>query len=608
MIFRLRTVLTVALPLLFVGQVVGQNVEFKANVPGMVTVEEPFQVSYEVNTKPDDRSFIPPESFGNFKIIAGPSLSHGRSTSIDFNTGNTVTAEKYEFTYVLQASAEGTFNIPSAKVQVKGKTYSSKQVPLEVVSAQAIGSSNPATLAEDDMLVRVIVNKNTVYKGQPIRVVFKLYSRVACEMGQSKFPALNGFWTTDLNFDRTQQRETYNGKVYTTLTLRDVLMIPQQTGQLHIEQFSQDVTAQLITNPINDNSLFDNMFGGLPNIKQVRKTLTAPGVNITVKELPDGAPGSFNGAVGSFQLSGNLSSHSLSANAAGTYTLKISGSGNLSLISPPKLELPGSFEQYSVKTSENFNANASGISGYKQFEYPFIARAEGAYTLDPVNFSYFDPEKGTYVTLSTGSQSMDIHPDASGGGSGPERGIINEATKEEVKILGNDIRYINLGNPHLRRKDNIFFLSPGYLAAVILIIAAFTALFFYLRKYLKNISNLTLIRNKKASKIAMQRLKTADAHLIADDKNGFYEEMLKALWGYMSYKLNIPVANLTKDTVREELLRKGIHEEKISEYIEIISVCESAQYSPQTPGRMDDVYNSAILLLSRLESALKKKK
>ena len=595
-----------------------QKVDFEVGAPGVVAVGEAFRIEFTVNAKPD--GFTPP-AFGGFDVLAGPTTSEG--TSVSIVNGHVSKTVSFTYTYVLQAQNEGLATISAASVQVEGKTYSTQPLTIEVVSGEAMPGQGGASaggadkkadaearsgkLAPDDILLRVTVNRNNVYKGQPVRVAFKLYTRVQLSGIESvKYPAFNGFWAQELNVDGySWQRETLNGKVYDARVVKEVLLYPQQSGTLHIEQSSMTVVAQIVVQSrSHSQSLFDDFFGG-QSVQEVRKNLSAAPLPVTVRDFPAGAPASFNGAVGKFQLNGSLDKQTVTANASDTYLLKLSGSGNLPLIQAPKPELPASFESYgNGKSTESLSHNASGISGYKQFEFPFIPRAEGNYSIPPVEFSYFDPDAAKYVTLTTPPFGVEVLPDSTGGSSGG--GIVSGIGREDLKILDSDIRFIRLGDSGLSRKGSLLFGSAAYFGMLAVLLALFVAVYLYLKKHLRDLQNVTLVRNRKASKVALQRLRAAHDHMAAREEKQFYEEMLRALWGYMSDKLNIPVANLTKDNIREELLRRDISAELANHYIGIISDCEYAQYSPSASVQMTELYGEAVRMLSKFESLIKK--
>ena len=295
----------------------------------------------------------------------------------------------------------------------------------------------------------------------------------------------------------------------------------------------------------------------------------------------------------------------IAANSGATCTVKISGTGNLTFVQAPKLNLPGTFEQYNVKTTESINTSADGISGYRQFEYPFIARAEGTYDIAPIEFSYFDPARMQYVTLSSRPLTLEVTPDTRGGSGAvvlQGRGM----SKEEVKLLGQDIRFIKLGGAQLRERRVPFLFSGAYWGLLAVILLGFGALYVALRKRIRESQNLALLRGRRANKVAVQRFRTARRYMEEQNLHAFYEEMLRALWGYMGDKFNIPVANLTKESVREELHKRGVAAEDAQRFTAIITQCDEAQYSPAASARMSDVYSEGVDLISRIEAVIKR--
>lgn len=606
--------ISMIVPLLLLAASVtfAQKVTFEVNAPSVVGADEVFRLEFSLNAKPE--KFTPPAITG-FDVLAGPTTSQGQSISII--NGNMTQTVNFTYTYVLQAQTPGNYTIPSAEVIVDGKSYTTHPYPIEVVkeehSAQQGGAGNqsdrPAQpsnkLAADDMVLRVTADRRSVYKGQPILVTAKLYTRVMASLESFKTPAFNGFWSQELNVENQRpRRETLNGKVYDAIVLRQFLLYPQQAGTLHIEQFDMTLIAQIVTQS-HRQSIFDDFFNGGPEVQEIRKKLTATPIRIEVKEFPSGAPASFNGAVGKFTMESQLPDGSITANSATNYTIKISGTGNLPLIQAPKLNLPNSFEQYNIKTTESLNSTTAGISGYRQFEYPFIARAEGSYSIEPVEFTYFNPDLARYVTLSSKAAEVIVQPDSTGNAT-PARGMVSGMNKEEIKILGQDIRFIKLGKAQLVSRDRIFMASPLYFILMLLIVAAFVFALIWLQKRIRESRNAALVRGKRANKIALQRLRAAAGYMKDEDRRRFFEEMLRALWGYMSDKLNIPVANLTKENVREELLKRGVSDELSARFIEIISECEYAQYSPAVSGQMNEIYQGAVETISKFESVIKR--
>ncbi|MBQ3260928.1 MAG: protein BatD, partial [Alistipes sp.] len=346
-------------------------------------------------------------------------------------------------------------------------------------------------------------------------------------------------------------------------------------------------------------SFFDNTH----DIYNLRRELRSPAVTIDVKPFPAGAPASFTGAVGRYTMEANLSSADIAANSAANIDVKISGLGNIAFLQEPKLQLPTSFELYDVKSTEQIRTTASGSTGFRRFEYPFIARAEGDYTIAPIEFTYFSPESGKYVTLTSEQFAISVAPDAKSGTSSQVVSTI--IGKEDVRLLGNDIRFIKLTRPALHSVAAPFVLSPLYFVALVALLVAAVVAYFVIGKRIKDNRNTALVKGRRANKVAVQRFRAAEKYMKEHNRRAFYEEMLRALWGYLSDRFNIPVADLTKESVREELNRRGATEEA-KDVTAIISQCEEAQYSPVESVAMDQVYGKGIEIVSRIESVAKK--
>jgi hypothetical protein len=421
----------------------------------------------------------------------------------------------------------------------------------------------------------------------------------------SRFPTFNGFWKQELKNDHhTWQSEAYNGKVYNSHILNEFLLFPQQTGTLKIEPFELTVGAQIVTQQASRQSMFDDFFGAMDMVQNVSKTLTSNPMVVDVLDLPTGAPSSFAGAVGKFTLESELPQENITANSGANYMVRIAGRGNLPLIQAPDLQLPTSFEKYNVKTTESLQSSVAGISGYRQFEYPFIARAEGEYTIPAFEFSYFNPQTANYVTLSTREMTIRVAADSLARAAGS--GLVSAISKEDIQILDRDIRFIKLGSSELSSKGDMLMWSPLYFILVAVIVLLAVVLYFPLKRGIVNRSNDTFVRGKRANKVALQRLKKAHEYMKMGNDRGFYDETLRALWGYMSDKLNIPVSNLSKENIREELSKRGFAEEQSSRFINIISECEMAQYSPMASGQMAEIYADSVRLLSKIESLKKR--
>ena len=617
--FFTKISLTALLVLAVFSAYAAEKVTFEANSPLTVAAGEPFRVEFALNAKPDDDTFKAP-SFEGFDVLAGPAISQG--SSVQIVNGSMTKSVSYTYTFVLLPQAAGNVTVGAAEVRVDGTTYRTRPLPVEIVNEgegsraqqQQGGSRRPddahgdaqSQIGKDDILLRAVVSRSSVYKNEPLHVAFKLYTRVPyVNLVPESAPSFNGFWSQDLSDPNGARvgRETYNGKVYETRVLYDYLLYPQQVGTLSIDPVEMTVVAQVVVQSRNA----DPFFGSGREVFNVPRKVQSQRTSVSVKALPAGAPASFSGAVGNFTMDAQFPSERIAANSGATVTVKISGTGNLTFVQAPKLPLPTSFEQYNVKTTESINASSSGISGYRQFEYPFIARAEGTYDLEPVEFTFFDPQRMQYVTLKSKPLTLEITPDTRGGGSGDAvvmqgRGM----SKEEVKLLGQDIRFIKLGGAQLRSERVPFIFSAAYWILLVGILVLFAMIYIALRRQIRESQNVALVRGKRANKVAVQRFRAAKRYMEEQNRHAFYEEMLRALWGYMSDKFNIPVANLTKENVREELHKRGVSSEDSQRFTAIITQCDEAQYSPVESARMGDVYSEGVNLISRIESVIKR--
>lgn len=610
--FIVKTILSALICLgAFSQAVADERVSFDVNVPMIVSVGEPFRVEFSLNAKPDSDSFVPP-SFDGFDVIAGPSISQGHSTQII--NGQMSQSVSYSIIYVLLPNQAGTFRIGKGQIQVKGHSYSTSETAVEVRQGQTGdgGSEQGAErhsaaserradnqIGKDDLLLRLVLSRSTVYKGEPVRACLKLYTRVALAGSEgAKMPTFNGFWSQELETDQGPHRETIKDRVYDAYNIAEYLLYPQESGTLTIDPAQMTVVAQVV---VQSNRGFDPFFGG-QDVYNVRRELKTPKVSITVKELPSGAPASFNGAVGKYTMNSELSSSQITANSAANIVVRISGSGNIGFLSSPKLEVPTSFELYDVKTTDQIKHTISGSTGQKIFEYPFIARAEGEYTLGPIAFSFFDPGTHSYVELTSDQFQVSVSPD--GSASVPTAGLQTGVRKEDVTMLDSDMR-VMLGVTHLHSVAAPFIFSAAYHTLVSLILVLAVSLYFILRRRIRMNRNTALVKGRKANKVAVQRLRSAARYMEDGNSRAFYEEMLKAVWGYLGDRFNIPTATLTKESIREELVRRGA-EVEAQKVIDMISMCEEAQYSPRSAVNMKDVYAQGIDVVSKIESAVKR--
>lgn len=606
-------ILLVVSVLCFVVARADNDTTFEVNTPLIVTVGEPFRVEFVLtNGDPKNDTFEAPD-FAGLDVLAGPTTSTSRSfQSINGKSSSTST---FTITYVVVAQNAGNITLGAAYISSNKKQFATSPTTIEAVKEESRPTTNNDTaaeqgtaiqnqLAQDDILLRLNLPRTTVYKGEPILASLTLYTRAGIAgLEDAKLPSFNGFWSQELPTDNyLPKRQTLNGKVYDSQVIKEYLLYPQQSGEITIEPTTLTAIAQIV---MRSNRNYDPFFGGGSEVYNVKRKLSTGAIKLNVKELPAGAPASFTGAVGSFAMKSKLPPQELKANSAATYEVEISGTGNLTFLQQPTLELPSSFELYNVRSTESIQTTTAGTRGVRRYEYPFIARAEGEYDIAPIEFSYFDPAKEAYVTLKTEALHLNILPDPTAGASQPTQ-IITGSAKESVRQLGSDIRFIKLGNAELYSSAAPFMLSGRYFLLVALILIAFGVAYFILRRRIRDSHNTVLVKTRRANKVAVQRFRQAERYMREGNRHAFYEEMLRALWGYMGDKLNIPVSSLTKENIREELQRRGCPAEDAQRYTDIISRCDEAQYSPTESVQMNDIYREGVGMISHIESIIKR--
>lgn len=583
-------------------------VSFTVDAPTVTPLGEYLRVAFEVDARPDDNSFEAPD-FAGFDILAGPTVATGRQ--VYWNGNQQTVTDSYTYTYVLMPQSKGTHTIGAAHISVGGRRYSTKPLPVEVIDESGAGaaqggrnnSSPEAQVAKDDILLRIKLSSTSVYKGEAVRASIVLYTRTSiAAINNVKLPTFEGFWSQELpSGEDNSSREELNGKVYTTYLLKEYLLYPQQSGALRIEPAELTAVAQVVT---QSNRGFDPFFGG-QEVHNINRKVTTPEIVLNVKPLPEGAPRSFNGAVGQFTMQGSMPPSKISVNSAASIALTISGRGNLKFIDAPTVTMPESFEIYDTKTSDSIKVSAAGTSGTIKYDYPFVARSAGEFRIPPVEFSFFDPTKGQYVTLSTEAVELSVVGDGSVGDTPVDMRPMT-SYGEKMKQLDRDIRFIHTDSGRLRREQRLFMFSPLYFLLTVIIIAAFVITYAVMRQRIRENRNIVQRRIKHANKMAVQRLRMAERYMKQQQRHSFYEEMLKAMWGYISDKFNIPAANLTKETIREELYRRGATASEAESFCEIISRCDEAQYSPSTSNSMEEVYADAMEIISKIESIVKR--
>ena len=589
--------------LLFATIEVWAQVSFVADAPALAEIGRPFRVEFTVDKEPDSNTLKAPD-FEGFEVLAGPSVSTGHS--IQFINGKQSSSYNCTFTYVLLPAKAGTFRIGAASIEVEGKSYTTEPLLIEIIAEKATSDADKQTskspdsrISQDDILLRLKLSEQDLYKGESIRASLVLYTRVGVEQIENlEMPPFDDFWTQELSFDNTPSREEYNGRVYETYKIRELLLSPQRSGEIVIPATTMSVIIQVV---MQNNRHIDPIFGGRQIVHLTRELKTAP-VRINVRDFPTGAPASFNGAVGDFSLRAKFPEASIKANSADQLAITISGEGNLKFITAPRVILPESFELYDTKISDNIQVTASGTSGSITYTYPFVARSAGSFDIEPIEFCYFNPSTGEYHTLATERFHVEILDD----GSAAATNIVGFTDYGgAMRQLDRDIRYIH-DVAKQSRSAQLFILSPLYWLVVVLSVALFIVIYVLLRRRIRLNRNVVARRMKRADKVAVQRLRVAERYMRENNRHAFYEEMLHAMWGYIGDKFNIPVANLTKETIREQLYRRGVSAADVEQFCEIISRLDEAQYAPSTEGDMGSVYADAVDAISKIESIVKR--
>lgn len=599
--------------MLFLGLTsMAEEVRFTMSAPDMVSAGEQFSLTLSLNAEGEDLRM---PDLPNFDILMGPSISQSRSYSVI--NGKMSQSVNFSYTYILRAQSEGTFTIPPASVKSKRETYQSNQVTIKVIKGRqqattqsqqgnsAAGQANngqakTGTVSRDNLFMQYEVDKRNVYKGEMILVSLKLYSRVALSVADQTIPSFEGFWAEDIEIpsaEQTQTREAVDGIIYNVYTLQKKILVPQQTGTLYIEPAEMVFNVQQRVSP---QSLFDDFFGSYQNVRVPVKTNR---ISINVKELPS-APAGFKGAVGKFSLSSSVDKTDIKSNEAITIKTKISGTGNLKHIAAPSFSFPPDFEVYDPKTSYDYNASQSGINGSTTFEQVFIPRYAGKFTIPAENFVYFDPSSQSYKTLSTNELNINVEK----GSDDQSTTVVSSISKQDVKYIGKDIRYIKTENPSLKTRNRLFFGTFNYYFSVIAVLLAFAFFFFFQKKRITENSNLALVRNRQASKLARKHLNAASLCLKNNQRDEFFEALSRALWGYLSDKLTLPLSELNRDNAQATLSKYSVEENTISEFVRIIDICEMARFAPTAVNEsISDLFGEAEMLISNFEKQIRKK-
>lgn len=586
--------------------VFAQDVQFSASAPPVVSVGEQFRLTYSVNRRGQD---IRLPDLGTFRLISGPSTSS--SSSVQIINGEMTQTVSVTFTYFLRATETGTFTVPPATIMVGPVRHESNTVQIEVVSdsegrsrlpdrPSPVITTGPVDISGEDIFVRIILDKRGAYLGEAVTATIKLYSKLDLTgIENVRFPSFSGFFQQEIEVPslRSLDREVIDGEIYGTGVLRQVILFPQRSGGISVDAFEMDALVRQRTT--RRGTLFDDFFGGF---ETQRIPVKSPTATLEVKPLPDPKPSDFSGAVGNFSLNVEVDPGKALTDDALTLRVTISGKGNLSLVGEPKVDFPPSFEIYDPGVRESIRNNAGGQEGSKTYEYLMIPRSEGNFRISPVQFSFFDPSAGSFRTVTSGETSLTVER-----GEGRESGpAASGYAREDIRILGSDIRYIRTGAVALRSNGKDPFGSFRFYLWFILPLVLFAALIIIRRKSIRDRTDIARMKNRRASRMARRRLKVAGRYLRDNNGQQFFEETLKALWGYLSDKLVIPVSGLNRENARAALIEKNVPENDADKLMEVTGNCEFARYSPgSSASDMEKIYSDALKTITTIEQNIR---
>ena len=610
----------VAFLLTAIFQMSAQNV-IRVEAPDVVAVNEQFNVTFiiEGEKSPSDFQW---SSGDDFQLVWGP--QKGSSSSIQIINGKRSSSHQTTFTYILIPKATGTFQLPVATALLSGDRISSTQASIQVVSdgassSQSSGknggkssgggqtsSTGSGEISSNDLFMRLSLSRTEVVIGEPITATLKIYQRAnVVGFENAKFPTFNGFWSQETYVPNNIEfkRESLDDKIYNTAVLRTYVLIPQQSGTITIDPAELVCLVNIRTAPSTSNSLFDSFFQD--EYRTIRKRVTTPAVKVKVNPLPAGQPASFGGGVGNFGISARLTTDNLKTHDAASLVITVSGRGNVALLEEPKVNFPPDFEVYDTKTTENTDKSNGGTSGSKSFEYPFIPRSHGDFTIDPVEYSYYDVNAGKYVTLRTEPLHVKVAK-GKGGDSTPVTTVNSGVERKDVKSLADDIRFIFTGKPGLSGSGSFFVGSVFFWILLALMIFGATSVYLAFRKVAAMRADVAGTKNRRATKMAQKRLKLAGEYLDKNLYTAFYEELHKALIGFVSDKLNMDMSEISKDNIASALTEGGVSEEQTKAFTDLLDACEFARYSPDGGNEaMRSHYDAALKVISSIDSGLK---
>jgi len=583
----------------------------RVEAPNVVAADEQFNVTFIIEGENSPSGFTW-DSGSDFQVLWGP--QSGRSMSTQIINGKRTTSSQTTYTYVLRPTGTGKFNIPTATAKVKGKEIRSESKTIEVAAAGA-ASSRPQTqqgsasrsqqtgVADEDIFMTLELSRTNVVVGEPITATLKLYQRVnVAGFENVSFPDFNGFWSQEIEAPTNIEfsREVYEGQIYNSALLRKFILIPQQQGAVKINP-AEMVCLVNIRVASAGNSIFDGFFD---DYRTIRKRVATKPLTVNVSPLPAGAPASFGGGVGTFEISAKLSKDTLKTHEAGSLLVTVTGKGNVSLLEAPKVSFPPDMEVYDTKVSDRIDKG--GLNGVRYYEFPFIPRSYGDFVIEPIKYSYYDVNTKRYVTLETPAIPLTVERGNETDGGGV---VISGPSQKDVRTLGSDIRFISTKAPGLASKGAFFVGSLSFWIITVLLFVVAAICWVAFRKLAARRADVVGTKTRKATKMALKRLQLAGTFLKQNLYTAFYEELHKALIGFISDKLNMPMAEQSKERMAEALKEKNVNETLVAKFIAILDACEFARYSPDAGhDAMAAHYDEAVEIISSMDSEMKTKK
>lgn len=581
-----------------------------ADAPAEVAVGEQFRLTYTVNTQ-NVNGFRVGTIPAELEVLMGPSTSS--QSSFQMVNGHTSSSSSITYTYIICANKAGTYSIPAAHISVGGKTIASNQLRIKVSGAsrqgaqgqqgQGEGGLRPAgsRISGSDLFIKVSANKRRVHEQEPILLTYKVYTLVDLTSLKGNMPDLKGFHTQEVQLpqQKSYKIETVNGRPYRTVTWSQYVMFPQITGKLEIPSITFD---GIVIQQNRDVDPFEAFFNGGSGYVEVKKKIKAPGLTIQVDPLP-ARPAGFSGGVGSFTISAQLNKTDIKANNPVTLRVIVSGRGNLKLIKKPEVKFPKDFDTYDAKVTDKTKLTSNGVEGNMVYDFLAVPRNQGKYDIPPIEFVYYDTEANAYKTVKTQAFTLNV---AKGSGSASVSDYTGDAADDQ---LNKDIRGIKTGDADVHDIGDFFFGSTAYWVAMCVLAAIFVSLFVVFRHRAIANANIDRMRGKKANKVATKRLKKANRLMLDGKASLFYDEVLRALWGYVGDKLSIPVEKLSRENISQRLAERSVGDETIALFIGALDECEFERYAPgDVKGNMSKTFEAAMTAIMRIEETMKKRK